>query len=935
MSFGPPPSPERWHQVEPLLDRALELPPDRRPAYLDSACAGDTLLRAEVERLLRAVDESDEFLSGRAAEFAEPILASIPDEPPASPGTRVGPYRIIEEAGRGGMAVVYRAERDDGHFHKRVALKLVRPGLVQEVDLLRRFREERQILASLEHSGIARLLDGGVTPEGVPWLAMEYVDGTPIDRSCHERRLTTEARLDLFCAVCDAVHHAHRQGIVHRDLKPGNILVTAEGLVKLLDFGIAKLMAGEDGRDAAERTGPVTRLMTPEYASPEQIRGGPVTAATDVYALGVLLHRLLTGYHPHDVTGGTGREEAAEPLLPSSLRTIVRRALREEPGQRYPDAGQMAADVRRHLQERGAAVVGNRGARGIPSVLRTGRGLVSGTAAVVVLAAVGYLAIPARGGPAMDPGRVVVAPLENRTGQPDLEPVGSMAADWITQGLAHTGLVQVVPATSALLAARFIAGSEDDVRVPDRVRRLAQETRAAIVVSGAYYQLGDSLYLQATVTDVLARRVLQALDPVAAPADRPTAGLEQLRQRVMSALAIQLDPRMRDHASLSATPPPFEAYRAFAEGAELFTAQNFSAAVARLLEANALDSTFITPLLYAAIGFANLGNYAASDSLLTLARPRMHQLTEFERIGFGEVDAMLRGDHAASYLAAVRAPVVAPGTFAHWGLANAALRLNRPREALRIYSDLDPQRGDMRGWYRYWRDLARAHHRVGDYRAELRVGRRTRELFPGEPGALRAEIRALAALGRTRQLDALLERHLDGKPAAPALLRLAGLELLAHGYTAAGEALLRRSLDRPLAGPSGDATARLFLAQGRSLMGELDDAERLLRPLANELPGSVDVQGALGTLAARRDHAAEAAAISNWLASLERPYLHGRNTYWRARIAALLGDRDEAVQLLRQAIEEGLDGLDLIHLEPDLAPLAEYAPFREFIRPKG
>jgi serine/threonine protein kinase/Tfp pilus assembly protein PilF len=399
-----PPSPERWQQVEQLLDAALELPSEQHAAFLGSACA-DAGLRAEVERLLRACEESEDFLEQPAQEFAAPILANLAadlDAPhPAAPGARIGPYRILEEAGRGGMAVVYLAERADGQFRKRVALKVVWTGLIPEAELLRRFREERQILAGLEHPGIARLVDGGVTEEGLPWFAMEYVEGVPIERYCDEHRLPAEARLALFCAVCDAVQHAHRRGIVHRDLKPGNILVTepeeggsADGRVKLLDFGIAKLLAGQSGAEAEERTRPGLRLMTPEYASPEQVRGEAVTPAADVYALGVLLYRLLCGRHPYPPTGRSaeGIEHlvlvtepeppsaavcrvdgplankqsetipeavaAARSATPEQLRrrlqgdldAVVLKALSKDSGHRYADAGELAAELRRHLQ---------------------------------------------------------------------------------------------------------------------------------------------------------------------------------------------------------------------------------------------------------------------------------------------------------------------------------------------------------------------------------------------------------------------------------------------------------------------------------------------------------------------------------------------------------------------------------------------------------
>jgi serine/threonine protein kinase/tetratricopeptide (TPR) repeat protein len=374
----------RYREIDRIVDAALDLAPDERGSYVATACAHDATLRADVERLLRSCDAASEFLERPAAEYAAPLIASVTSTAPAVEGMRVGPYRIVEEAGRGGMGVVYVAERDDDQYRRRVALKLVRHGLGDDRSVVRRFVEERQILASLEHPGIARLLDGGMTADGLPYFAMEHVAGTPIDRYCDERRLTLDARLGLFGTVCDAVQYAHQRLVVHRDLKPSNILVTDSGEVKLLDFGIAKLLAPNAAGTGAPATRTGARLMTPEYASPEQLRGEAVSTASDVYSLGVLLYELLAGRRPHDTAGQPKldgarirtEEEITRPSValaratdaaaaaaharstsPDRLRrrltgdldTIVLAALRAEPERRYGSAEQLGTDVRRHL----------------------------------------------------------------------------------------------------------------------------------------------------------------------------------------------------------------------------------------------------------------------------------------------------------------------------------------------------------------------------------------------------------------------------------------------------------------------------------------------------------------------------------------------------------------------------------------------------------
>ena len=289
--------PDRWRRIEELLDAALDLPDEARVGYLRNETADSPELFEQVWSILQAGQQSDSVLDAPAVQLAAPLLSD--EHPSPAPPERVGPYRIEKQIGEGGMGSVYLARRDDGHFEQRVALKLVRHGLHLDARMVRRFRHERQILAALHHPGIARLLDGGLTEHGLPYFAMEYVEGEPIDRYCESRLLGIEAKLHLFAHVCDALAHAHAKQIVHRDIKPSNIMVTNTGDPRLLDFGIAKLLGPlDDGEHPVAHTRHSERLLTPEYASPEQLRGEPVAIASDVYCLGVLLYELLTGQRP-------------------------------------------------------------------------------------------------------------------------------------------------------------------------------------------------------------------------------------------------------------------------------------------------------------------------------------------------------------------------------------------------------------------------------------------------------------------------------------------------------------------------------------------------------------------------------------------------------------------------------------------------------------
>ncbi|MBL8231208.1 MAG: serine/threonine protein kinase [Bryobacterales bacterium] len=370
-----------WHKVEEIFLQASELKGGARVEYLDSACAGDAPLREEVESLLAYSPpaQTQQAESGTEANTAaQPFHRAVARFSSVLDGDtptrqRIGPYRIEKTVGHGGMGAVYLAVRDDDSFHKQVAIKVIHGG-IDHPYLRYRFLHERQILANLDHPNIARLLDGGATDDGMPYLVMEYVDGEPVTTYCGQRGLSLGERLKLFLQICGAVQHAHRNLVIHRDLKPSNILVTAEGHVKLLDFGIAKLMDESAGPEAMAQTATAMRMLTPEYASPEQVRGSAVSTASDVYSLGVLLFELLTGSKAHEfkdmspaeldrVVCQTDPRRASEAArtapnpvfaafareLAGDLDNIVRKAMQKEADRRYSSVERFAEDLRRHI----------------------------------------------------------------------------------------------------------------------------------------------------------------------------------------------------------------------------------------------------------------------------------------------------------------------------------------------------------------------------------------------------------------------------------------------------------------------------------------------------------------------------------------------------------------------------------------------------------
>ncbi len=405
-------TPERWEAIQPLLHEALALEPEERVPFLARIGAEDPELCADVESFMRAYDARPGFLEtpylGDAGNF---------DHRTAWTGRVLGAYALMEKVGAGGMGEVFRAARADGLYERQVAVKLIRDGLGKE-SFLQRFANERQILARLDHPNIARLLDGGASEEGIPYVVMEFIDGAPIDEFCSREQLSIRERMKLFRAVCSAVQYAHQNLVVHRDLKPGNILVTQDGVPKLLDFGIAKILDPRREADVPQ-SATVLPIMTPAFASPEQVRGGVITTASDVYSLGVILYVLLTGQQPYGLANRSAHELMkaicdTEPLRPSTAVTrcgqvprlaegpasptatadepprrarvrlghalrgdvdsIVLKALRKDPAGRYATVEQFSEDIRRHLD--GLPVQARRGtaAYRLQEVCRSARG---------------------------------------------------------------------------------------------------------------------------------------------------------------------------------------------------------------------------------------------------------------------------------------------------------------------------------------------------------------------------------------------------------------------------------------------------------------------------------------------------------------------------------------------------------------------------------
>jgi TolB-like protein len=570
------------------------------------------------------------------------------------------------------------------------------------------------------------------------------------------------------------------------------------------------------------------------------------------------------------------------------------------------------------------------------------------------IAVVGAVAVLALAGGAFlmwDPGsadgelprdHIVVLPFENRTGDPALDPLGRLAADWVTQGIIRAGLGTVLPLNDVLAT----LGVPDVDLTEISASEAGRATGAGTVVEGSYYLAGDSVELQARVVDVRRGRVLESLDPVRGSAADPGAAVEELRDRVGGFLATLFDPRglFASDSSLPTRPPTLQAYTAYADAQDRFLRFDFDAAIWVLNRAIELDSTFIPSKLVMAVAHLNRGRHTVADSITTELLAEPERLTLDERLRAEFIRAMSRGDRSVAMDRSARLAEMFPNSHFHYQAGNDGVLYNRPRRATHYLSTLDPTRGPMARWPPYWSVYRNAHHLLGEHTEELQVARRALETF-GEPERVVSfQIQPLAAMGRFVELrDALAqtERYGVGMPADG--LREAALELRAHGFADSADTYLREALD--WYGRQSEAERERLkeaIVYTLYVAGRPDSAGVLYHGLLTEAPEPVDdrsrarvrtLRGRLGTIAAGLGDTEAAGRTDAWLRDVDWPLQRGSTSLWRARIAAQLGEPDRAVALLRQAFSEGATFGVWVHRDPDLILLADHPGFQALLRP--
>jgi tetratricopeptide (TPR) repeat protein len=848
-------------------------------------------------------------------------------------GQTLGHYRILSSLGRGGMGEVYAAQ--DQKLGRTVALKVLPRALMDDRERRARFEREARAVAALNHPSIVTLYSVEEA-DGVPFLTMELVEGQPLSRQIPSRGMPLARLLEIAIPLVSGVSAAHEGGVIHRDLKPANVMVGRDGRVKVFDFGLAQWAEAPSTETDASSPATLSKLTedgrivgTTAYMSPEQAQGKPTDARSDIFSLGIVLYEMATGQRPF--AGETAAETLSavlrdtpasvtelRPDLPAELGRIVRRCLEKDRARRP----QSALDLHNELQDLSRDSGARSGLEG-PAARQPLR--LTLVAALSLLAAVAYFVWRSRpaGVPAIDAKRVVVAAFENRTGDPSLGALGQMASEALVQGIRETGVAEVVPAPVA-------AG---DAAV------LSRRHRAATVVAGAYYLEGDNVRFQPSLVDAFRGEMIFALDPVRAPRQAPDAAIEAMRQRVMGALAVTLGPPwFFPHAR----PPVYAAFREMAAGLEVFGKRN-ALAEGHFKRAVELDPTYFWPAMH--LGFVQLmqGRRSEAEAVVSGLVANRDQFSPFERSWLDWLQGALHNRPLEQLRALRLAEELEPDN--HVVKHNLGVHytgINQPRAAVLVLSRTDFSRADKYAFSHWFNnDLAAAHHILAEYDAELAVARRTLEKSPGEISVRAAEARALAALGRLDELDRSVGEALtlpaDDSWNAGSLLAAVASELRAHDRHDAAPAMARRYLAwaRESAAGRGVPGAPQALGRALYLAEEWDEARAVFAELTKASPGDVQATGYAGTIAARKGDRALALRRSAELRGLERPYLFGRHTLWRARIASLLGEKDEAVGLLREAIAQGVVYGLWIHRDMDLEPLRGVPAFEELVRPKG
>jgi serine/threonine protein kinase/tetratricopeptide (TPR) repeat protein len=879
-------------------------------------------------------------------------------------GTTLGHYRIVEKIGEGGMGEVYRAH--DERLDRDVAVKVLPQSVAHDPERVARFDREAKAVAKLNHPNILAIHNFG-TEGDITYSITELLEGETLRERLEEAGLGWRKAAEVGASIANGLAAAHGAGIIHRDLKPDNIFLTSDGQVKILDFGLARdvVAAAPDETHSptlSKFTNPGAVMGTAGYMSPEQVKGEPADHRSDIFSLGSVLYEAATGQRAFarntaaETMTAILREEppdmgGSDAGAPPELAGTIRRCLEKRPKARFQSASDLAYNLR---------TISSTSVHSATRVMTPKPGR-SKKARWIAVAAAGVIAIAAaltavlkssRHDEAQPPAVgiklewVVVAPLENRTGDSSLDALEQRAADLIVQRFSDVGMADGVRTMDNVPYPPGGAADRDVSRQGITAQQPVTGKGSRVLVSGSFYLDGEDLEFQARLTDYDSGELLHAFGPIRVLRRDTAKALEDLRERIVAGVAFHW--RAGSDIRLLRPPSSFDAWTAFNLGWNRF-GSDYGQAITSYNRAIDLDGDFHSARLWLIVSYLNNGQTDEARKEFSAAEARRHEFTNLEQTLLDWCSATLRSMPTEVLKQQRQLVKLAPHlTWTRYELGRGAYRMNRPREAVETLRPLLPVFGDEFHPTAYWAlNLALgAHHQLEEYEQALEWADIGLEIFPDVGVLYYQKGAALAGLGRLEVVNSVIDECTrtqlrGGLDNAGYVMAKVALELRAHGHRPESEALARRSAEwygRQFGGVqigNRESNEMLFHSWALRAAGRWDEARTLLHELENREIRPMTVAGSLGVIAARVGDHDEARRIFDDFPLTDSPSAPRSRSYWRACIASYLGEKDRAVELLKEAYAGGRGYNVDDHIDIDLEPLWDYPPFQELIKPKG
>ncbi len=860
--------------------------------------------------------------------------------------TFAGRYQVIEELGKGGMGSIYKVL--DKKINEKIALKLINMETPSDEKSVERFSNELKLARKVSHRNICRMYDLG-EEQGTHYITMEFVPGEDLKNSITRMGPLNPGRaVSIAKQLCKGLAEAHKTGVIHRDLKPQNVMIDSQGNARIMDFGIARTMKGEG------LTADGMIIGTPEYMAPEQVEGKEVDQRTDIYSLGAILYEMLTGRVPFkgkspiSVAFMHKTEKPKDPRvyndqITEELSRLVLKCMEKDKARRYQNVGELNAALESIEGELPTSelVLPKKKPTTTKQITLTFTWWRFLVPLLLLLALLVILFMPfGNKGLDVDPGRFIVAIFENQTGDGSFDSYGRVAADWITQSLSQIDEGEAVPVSEVLESLRTMGVETGGIQKMAQLRDLAKHTEAGTVISGSYILTEGILRFEANIIDANRGKSIHTLEPVSGPGESPMEVIETLRQRIMGTLSIyfsQIPSRTRRFLE----PPLFEAYQEYLTGMDAFD-HDYSQALTHFEKAVELDPEFPAPCIRMSIIYNYQEQFAKAESMVNLANERRERLNLFERFLLDAFVAGLQGNYEEGLNFFRQAETLAPEDYVlNYLIGLETLRLNRTQETVDTFMKIEiPEfvNSTEIGAWRF-RVIAEAYHMLGKYLKELEEVSKGQENFPDNIDLQLGRVRALAALGRIQEVLGVIDKSLALKQPSetPGIIMLvAAQELRTHGYLNESKEIANRAVSwyqSQIPAEAPDEKHNSSLASAFYVAEQWENAQKLFKELSEGYPDHLQYKGFLGRLAARLGNKKEALQLSEEIASIDQAYLFGIHTYSRACIASLLGEQEQAVELLQQAFAQGRPFGVYLHRDMDLEPLRDYPPFQELLWP--